>query len=175
MTYPRGENSNLASEFIRGLWQEKSEEERGFDMYWESQEKSAENLAIDIYLEMEEAVSKHEELLPYLDDLKISILRYNRTIIELSVAQSNQKNKDTKEAADRARRNAHNALMANLSYLSRAYVKKVKGPNHWRLRIDEGRGNRDRIKDWACGCANFIAKQEVYNEKKTTKKGGRKK
>jgi|GEM_PF-2391507 len=118
--------------------------------------------AIDIYQEMVQAIDEDEELKPLFRDLESAIINYDLTIkkFQLSrkeIASTEQASQEDMEESDLARRLAHNNLIAALSALSRAYVKKY-GINKWRLKIDEGRGDRDRIAKWAKEVAPYIAK-----------------
>jgi ribosomal protein L11 methylase PrmA len=113
------------------------------------------NKQINVYLEMVEAIDDDEELKPYLSDLDAAILRYFEAMKNLSQKRSALEREEM-EAADWARRTAHNAVVARLTALSRAYVQKTKKPNAWRLKIDEGQGDRERISNWVKAIAPFV-------------------
>jgi hypothetical protein len=161
---------NMRSHFLQELWEEKHHVESGLEADYESSQEDKESIAIDIYLEMVQAVEKHKELLPLLKELQSAILTYNNRIVNFATARIRQDDKETMGSADRARRTAHNALIDNLRILSRAYVNSTKGPNTWRLRIDEGRNDRDRIRIWECNCVSFVAKEVLSKKEAQTRK-----
>lgn len=111
------------------------------------------NEAIEIYLEMLEAINDDAELKPLLDELEKTIIKYTSNINRYQKSKAEQitgreKTGQDLEESDYARRLAHDSMIASLSALSRAYVKK-HGVNMWRYKIDEGRGDRKKIAEWA--------------------------
>jgi hypothetical protein len=116
------------------------------------------NQQLDIYLEMIEAIGDNEELLKYLAELENSVVRYYASIKSLAEKRRALDDQQEMEDADWARKRAHNAVVDNLSIFSRAYVKN-KGVNHWRIKIDGGHGDRERIANWVKAVAPFIQKK----------------
>ena len=145
--------------FLQERWAEKAEEERkeggerkstksDFKTIGESADEEVESKEIKIYYEMIEAVKQDDDLQPLLADLNKAIISYANNCDNL---RENRKSPEkTKELGDydHQRNISHNALIAALNALSRAYVKKY-GKNMWRYQIDEGSGDRERIGYWA--------------------------
>ncbi|MFA6526518.1 MAG: DUF3232 domain-containing protein [Candidatus Buchananbacteria bacterium] len=116
--------------------------------------------AIKIYLEMIDGIGDDEELKPLLADLNRAIIHYASTTAHFHLSRKelvagNEMSEKDKEESDLAKRLAHNSVISALSSLSRAYVKK-KGVNMWRYKIDEGRGDRDRIAEWVKEVAPLV-------------------
>jgi len=163
--------------FFRDRWKEKTIEEEGHlpqhhtvpeteaPKEAEEEEKEASEIenkkAVDIYLEMYAAIDDDEELQPLLADLDRAIVHYataskiySHSKQELVTGKESAE-KD-KEESDLAKHLAHNAVISALSALSRAYVKK-RGANLWRVKIDDGTGDRHRIAKWVKEVAPFVS------------------
>lgn len=119
------------------------------------------NQAIEIFSEIVEGVDDDEVLKPLLSDLEKAIVHYAASIVRYNQSRKEmvtgkEMAEKEKEDADKARRLAHNSLVSALSILSRSYVKKF-GTCMWRYKIDEGRGDRDRIAGWVKKVAPFVS------------------
>jgi hypothetical protein len=166
---------NETDAFFQERWQEKMADEGGrnhrdknsnskTEIPTEDElEEMEDGEAINIYLEIVESIGDDEELKPLLKNLESAILNYDVTIKKFQLQKeeiviSEKPSQKDKEESDLARRLAHNNLISVLSALSRAYVKKY-GVNKWRYKIDEGRGDRDRIAKWAKDVAPYITQK----------------
>ena len=134
----------MGDPFLKEVWGRRAEEERG--------EKPIEEQHYELFLDVKEKVGSQEELKEFFDQLQESVLRYNASILRLSEAQFTEMSNKDIENADQSRRISHNALIANLDVLSRAFVKSGLD-NEWRADIGLG---REEASEWARNVAKIL-------------------
>lgn len=139
--------------FLNESWNNLAEREEGIDFdeaYVRERERN------DLAYEKLKKLRSHSELARDLvKDIEDSILRYVKSIDQLSISRIERADSKTKEGNDLARRLAHNALIDNLNIFSR-YCAKHKLDTSWRDMVGS---HRNQIRDWALSVSATMTKE----------------